>query len=277
MAVKSEHIIDRQGKSFVLYAGLLDEAHQQGLKSIRTKLLQVPTADNAHVAICFAEVETERGTFTGIGDASPENVSRLMVSHIIRFSETRAKARALRDAINVGMVALEELGEEPEPEPATEKQVSFLHRLASERKGWNPSVLDEELIKRYGTTELSKADASEMIDWLSKQGQSEARRDVDRETGEIRERAAQPGSKPQPQQPPPIQKQPPAPQPPQSNGASTGNGATPAQVRAIYLIARDQHGLSEAQVEERSMARYGCLPSELSKRDASAFITELKR
>src|SRR5438067_1148563 len=77
-------MIERQGRSFVLYAGLLDEAHEKGLRSIRTELLQSP---------------------------SPENVGRNIVPHAIRMAETRAKARALRDAINVGAVALEELGE----------------------------------------------------------------------------------------------------------------------------------------------------------------------
>ena len=52
--------------------------------------------------------------FTGIGDASPANVSPRLVPSLIRFAETRAKARALRDATNVGMVALEELDHEEE-------------------------------------------------------------------------------------------------------------------------------------------------------------------
>lgn len=88
-------LVNRQGKDFVLYAGLLDQAHREGLKRITTSLVQAPSAGNGHLAICHAEVETEKGVFTGIGDASPENVGRMIALHTVRMAETRAKARAL--------------------------------------------------------------------------------------------------------------------------------------------------------------------------------------
>jgi hypothetical protein len=110
--VKKEFIVERDGRSFVLYAGLLDLGHERGLRSITTTLVQVPGELNGMTAIVHATVETEGGTFTGLGDASPGNVTRLMAPHLIRMAETRAKARALRDAVNVGVTALEELGDD---------------------------------------------------------------------------------------------------------------------------------------------------------------------
>lgn len=107
-----KYIINKQGKDFVLYEGLLDAAHQQGLKRISTVLIQIPHEDNGNVAVVSAEVETATGTFSGIGDASPGNVNRMIAPHLIRMAETRAKARALRDAINVGETALEELADD---------------------------------------------------------------------------------------------------------------------------------------------------------------------
>jgi len=112
--VKREFIVERQGRSFVLYAGLLDLAHSQGLKSIHTELAQIPSEGNRYTAIVLATVETEKGTFTGIGDASPLNVTNAMLNCTIRLAETRAKARALRDAVNVGVAAFEELGDPDE-------------------------------------------------------------------------------------------------------------------------------------------------------------------
>ena len=116
--MKKEYIITRQGKDFVLYEGLLDEAHQQGLKRISTTLIQIPHEDNGNMAVVQAEVETGKGIFSGIGDASPSNVNRMIVPHLLRMAETRAKARALRDAVNIGVTAVEELGDFDEEQPS---------------------------------------------------------------------------------------------------------------------------------------------------------------
>jgi hypothetical protein len=113
-------MITRQGKQYVLFAGLLDEAHSLGLRGIDTDLIQVPEESNGNVAIvkATAEMEDERH-FSGIGDASPENVGRNIAPHLIRMAETRAKARALRDAVNVGATALEELSDGDDAPPAS--------------------------------------------------------------------------------------------------------------------------------------------------------------
>jgi hypothetical protein len=117
--MRDEFLITRQGKQYVLFAGLLDEAHSRGLRSIDTQLIQVPDDQNGNVAIVKATAEMEDGShFSGIGDASPENVGRNIVPHIIRMAETRAKARALRDAVNVGATALEELSDGDDAPPA---------------------------------------------------------------------------------------------------------------------------------------------------------------
>lgn len=119
--MRDEFMITRQGKQYVLFAGLLDEAHTRGLRGIDTELIQVPDESNGNVAVIKATVEMEDGrTFSGIGDASPENVGRNIVPHVIRMAETRAKARALRDAVNVGATALEELSDGDDAPPSSD-------------------------------------------------------------------------------------------------------------------------------------------------------------
>ncbi len=112
--VRSVDVLDRVGnvvgsKEVVLYAGLLNQAHEEGLLRVRTSILQIPTEENGRLAIIKAEVETTKGLFEAVGDACPENVDEFLAPHLIRVAETRAKARALRDAVNVGVVSFEEL------------------------------------------------------------------------------------------------------------------------------------------------------------------------
>src|SRR6266850_5329833 len=112
--IRTVEVRDRAGnvvgsKDVVLYAGLLNQAHEEGLARVRTSILQIPTEENGRLAIIKAEVETSKGLFEAIGDACPENVDEFLAPHLIRVAETRAKARALRDAVNVGVVSFEEL------------------------------------------------------------------------------------------------------------------------------------------------------------------------
>ena len=44
-------IIQLQGKNFVTYEGLLDEAHRQGLESIRVDVVQLPSEENNMTAV----------------------------------------------------------------------------------------------------------------------------------------------------------------------------------------------------------------------------------
>ena len=208
--VTTIEIKDRQGrivatKEVVTYAGLLNRAHQEGLKEIETKLLQAPSAANEMTAISMAKVVTEKGVFTEVGDANPSNVNSTIVPHIIRMAFTRAKARALRDAVNVGVIALEELTDDygngavdngggssgaaataaggngnngsdgnshqsqaPSGDPMTENQRRYLFRLLAER-GTTGDAAHDYLKRAFGVESLkdaSKADASTLIDHI---------------------------------------------------------------------------------------------------------------
>ncbi|HHV71195.1 MAG TPA: hypothetical protein GXX38_01115 [Clostridia bacterium] len=165
----NDFVIKLQGKDYILFEGLLNLAHQEGLKKINTKLLQIPSAENGQIAVVQAEVETEKGFFTGIGDASPSSVSRGLVPHIIRMAETRAIARALRFAVNIGMTTVEELGD-LEGEKAEKGQLG--ENIGSKKETKFERDEETDLILNFGkyaNQSLSEVFLSDRkyVEWLS--------------------------------------------------------------------------------------------------------------
>jgi hypothetical protein len=196
--MRDEFMITRQGKQYVLFAGLLDEAHNRGLRGIDTELVQVPTPENGNVAVVKATVEMEASegsrTFSGIGDASPENVGRNIVPHIIRDDAPPANYQPPR-AVGVrgrsdspastapngrADAGLEPVREAPQEEASQEtsrrgrggsgkarkSQIDLLKTLAEELRGENGVARLESRIGKP-LSELSRADADEWIDRLT--------------------------------------------------------------------------------------------------------------
>lgn len=118
-------VMQRDGKDYIQFAGLLDLLHQEskGVFIIHTHLEQAPTEANGMLAIVSALVtigaDPDGRTATGLGDASPSSVNRMIAPHLVRMAETRAKGRALRDLLNIPLVTWEELG--PSGPPAASR------------------------------------------------------------------------------------------------------------------------------------------------------------
>lgn len=93
-------------ESVINYKSLLALAHEKGLDSILTEPLEV----REDFAFFRATVTMTGGkVFMGHAEATPANVKPAMRTCLPRLAETRAKARALRDAVNIGEVSAEEL------------------------------------------------------------------------------------------------------------------------------------------------------------------------
>src|SRR3712207_5090104 len=124
MPIRDEYKITRQGKEYILFAGLLDEAHNRGLVGMETEEIEVLyNPDDGqperarYKATALMDQDGSICRYSGYGDADRQNVGRNIIPHLIRMAETRAKARALRDAINVGATALEELSDGDDAPP----------------------------------------------------------------------------------------------------------------------------------------------------------------
>jgi hypothetical protein len=118
--IPREYVIAQGGREYILSDGLLVALGQlsRGHYDVDTAIVQLPTGENGQTAVVTARVtvfDPETGhvlrTASGIGDASPGNVGRMVTPHVLRMAETRALARALRHLLGLGMTALEELGQ----------------------------------------------------------------------------------------------------------------------------------------------------------------------
>jgi hypothetical protein len=106
--IDPRHVVTIQGKPFIKYAGLLQMASGAGLQSLTAHwTYNDPELSLAHAVATFQDGRR----FEESADSTPANVGTKVALHFRRLSLTRAKARALRDALNVDLVALEELGE----------------------------------------------------------------------------------------------------------------------------------------------------------------------
>ena len=112
--IDKKFIKNLQGKDFVLYGGLVELAHEKGLIGLESEMVHADYEKREFVFKATAQlldstIDTIK-TFTSYGDANTSNVNKGIAVHIIRMADTRAKARCLRDACNVGMCSVEELG-----------------------------------------------------------------------------------------------------------------------------------------------------------------------
>lgn len=235
-------IITIKGKDFVLYSGLLDLAHQHGLQRLSVEPIQYPTNENGHEAICRAVAESKDGeVFSDIGDANPANVNAMISLHILRVASTRAKARVLRDMVNIGMTALEELG-------GLDEQIgNEIPKPSANGNGNGNKHEEERLAKKNGNG--------------SKSGKKETS-------------AKQKESKSEPSKPPKSEE--PA---TKSEAKGNGNGKVPtmseAQKRAIENLSQ-RRGISSEELEALALKNYNKVIQELSSPDASDLIKLLQ-
>jgi hypothetical protein len=98
------------GVEAIRFEGLRTLAEDAGLRSLVTIVITA-TPD---FAVCQSTATFADGrVFTDIGDATPDNVAaKGLRPHFVRIAATRAAARALRRALNISQVAVDELGQE---------------------------------------------------------------------------------------------------------------------------------------------------------------------
>jgi hypothetical protein len=103
-----DYVITCQGVDYVLYPGLLAEAHRREIKELRLELVQLPTSANGWRAICQAQVTTASGRFMSLGEACPANAGSDAIATLLHLAQIRAKAHAMCDALNLDLTPIED-------------------------------------------------------------------------------------------------------------------------------------------------------------------------
>jgi hypothetical protein len=247
-----------EGREFVKYPGLLDLGHQKGISQIEVEVVQLPTPENGHFAVCKANVVSKTGeSFIDIGDANPTNTSSKVSKHLLRMASTRAIARALRSFCNIGITALEEIdiGDLSGADNGNSKSKPKVGKPAARIK---PAT--QEKSREQEKTPSSVARKTE-----------EPQTQVHAEGGASGNNGNGNGAGPKQKEAKPPK-------------ATEGNGQKPAaqpmmseaQKRAIYNLSR-RRGISVDGLQKMAIESYGVELEHLSSRDASTFIRSLQQ
>ena len=112
---KVKNIVKISGKDFMTYEGLLSKAHKKD-PNFSMKITESWVSEDMKRAWCKVRLTVaNEGSaekiqiFDGFGSSTPENTGQMTQSHPVEMANTRAKGRALRDYLNIGMVMAEEL------------------------------------------------------------------------------------------------------------------------------------------------------------------------
>ena len=234
-------IITIEGREFVKYPGLLDLGHQKGISQIEVEVVQLPTADNGHFAVCKANVVSKTGdSFVDIGDANPQNCSSKVAKHLLRMASTRAIARALRSFCNIGISALEEI------------DISDLAGGDNGNSKGKTAKVPERKSKVMPKEEKPEQPKAKAPDRPPNKGN---------ETG------------------PAVEQKEAAP-PKATNGNVQKPAAQPmmseAQKRAVWNLSR-RRGIAVEELQRMAVESYGVELEHLSSKDASSFIRNLQQ
>ena len=109
--LNKNEVVNIQSKNHICYAGLLRLAHENGLRSIQVeKISSIPEGAMCHVKSHFM-IDGKDHFFDGIGTGTVNNLKAFTKVYPFEMAQTRAKARALRDALNIGDAAAEEISD----------------------------------------------------------------------------------------------------------------------------------------------------------------------
>lgn len=108
----AKYITQIKGNDYIKYSGLLAYAHEKGLVNMWIVDKRIEVESKTAIIQVKIQMADEIGNlleFEGIGSANKQNTPLHLEGSYVELAHTRAKARALRDALNIDLVSFEEV------------------------------------------------------------------------------------------------------------------------------------------------------------------------
>lgn len=166
---------DRELK-LVLLSGLQRLAREAGIFKSHCQILN----PGHNMVQCIYSVEFRDGSqWTGTADCNANNTDGKFKNYPTAVAESRAKARCLKDALGIRMLAFEELGssnhfEVSLTQKADTQQIKAIEKLCESRGVQVAEVLENVIEDKERAdsivqlSELSVAEAQQALAWLNK-------------------------------------------------------------------------------------------------------------
>lgn len=165
-----EELKTKDGKEFVYLRGLERLARARGVTSKAVKVHTSPTVDNPIAVVSVEYTFKDGATWSSVADCTVKSAKEGFGKYLTAMAESRAKARALRDAFGISLCSVEEIGtpsaQEPDEEvpPISDPQK---HLIGTLLKNKNKTLEDcrslLELSKLNSVDDLNKAQAGTLI------------------------------------------------------------------------------------------------------------------
>lgn len=169
---RDDELVKVQGKRYPVVGGRLRLAHEENKElSINTNIVNITDEK----AIIQAIVKTEKGSFSGLGNATLKR-DRLLSNALIELAETRAIARALRFAgYGVEFTGFEEMPDnaganEDDDLPATRSQLEAVASIAKKNNISSKHLHEimNEVTGKNNSRELTNNDIAKIMSVLKK-------------------------------------------------------------------------------------------------------------
>lgn len=177
---KKKFIVNIKGKDAIKVDGLIALAHEKGIKSMTTSIIQYPSQENKWTCIAqtivvgydWDPIEDKLTTveYQDFADSTEANCTAMTKASYIRMASTRSVGRTLRKYTNIDMVSSDEIGDSfDNHEPGIDQSSLEMVKLLLHQKGLNQAAFGKIMFDAFNHTSymgLTQSDGIKLVNIL---------------------------------------------------------------------------------------------------------------